>query len=463
MGNHHDRLRDVAMEGYPPTAVKLLEAALREDPEDAWLMLMLANAFTRMEDFARAEEMIQAAQRTGSHLWLVKWTRARLERRRDRSEEALKILYELLAEAPGDYYRHVEIAEVLIADKRHAQARPHLAEALKMRADGPRVHELAGLMAMGEDRLEDAEASLLRALRADPERSLSLALLAWIDYRKGRIVEAREHAWAALRIDPDDGTAQLALRCLVLNVARFRADGAPDELRTELPDERRIPDVTQLVPRIEDLGERVRQAFEAARPKPRVPRGWLERVALAFFPEARDAAYDLACRDARRALELTLEAARERAWVAAAQAAERFRTLMPALETASLLVAECRIRAGDENGAHAVLRAFERTPHATTRTLRQRAHMLIRTANFQGAQQKLEYWLTCQPEAARAMGLMAIVRCSLGSAHEALTWADRALAVDPQDPAAQLVVWFLRPPARPLMSVQSVAFVVPKV
>ena len=90
---------------------------------------------------------------------------------------------------------------------------PDLAEsffrrALAMAPDDARAHHLLGLALLVMQRYSEARDEFAVAVRLDPRNSDALATLAYCEQRLGSIDEARQHAAAALALDPSQSVAR---------------------------------------------------------------------------------------------------------------------------------------------------------------------------------------------------------------------------------------------------------------
>ena len=91
-------------------------------------------------------------------------------------------------------------------------AEPFFRHAVQMRPDLAAARQQFGLNLLVLGRFDEAGRELAEASRLDPRDADSLSHLAYCEYKLGRPAEAREHALAALALNPDDALArQLAV------------------------------------------------------------------------------------------------------------------------------------------------------------------------------------------------------------------------------------------------------------
>lgn len=348
-GDPYETVAWHALEGEAETGRKLAIAALKNDPANPWLHVLLANALARLQRGDEAHETLAQAVRLGCAERLARWTAARIERKAGDSKKAVPILRSLLADQPDSAPRYFELGELLFAHGNRSEALKLLRKAVSLEPDMARAWYVLGLIAVDEKDLGAAEAHFRKCLTLDLTMVQALGFVAFIHYQRGQIGEARRRAWETLCINPAEKTALLTLRCLVLNLVRFEPS-SPGALKDP----------------------------EDPRPPP-------ERHRLA---EGLD---------------------------------------------------DSRV-------------AADRRPFKDPRPLARQALQHLRDGQIHEARDVLARALRRDPGHARSIGLLAIVTCSLGTDREALELADKALASDPQDPAARLVCWFLRPVHKPLVS-----------
>jgi tetratricopeptide (TPR) repeat protein len=156
-------------------------------------------------------------------------------------EEVLRLTDAILAERPGDDAAHELRARSLLALGRTDEAERHAADAVRLDPDEIRYRELMAEVLSAEGAHRDAATEYARLARDDPRQR------AWILAEAGERLDAdqagraAEAARRAVRLNPADGDAQLALaRALLLagdargalRAASAAAELRPGDLRT---------------------------------------------------------------------------------------------------------------------------------------------------------------------------------------------------------------------------------------
>lgn len=150
-------------------------------------------------------------------------------------EEVLRLTDAILAERPGDDAAHEMRARALLALGRTDEAERHAADAVRLDPDEIRYRELMAEVLSAEGAHRDAATEYARLARDDPRQR------AWILAEAGERLDAdqagraAEAARRAVRLNPADADAQLALaRALLLAgdaPGALRAASAAAELR----------------------------------------------------------------------------------------------------------------------------------------------------------------------------------------------------------------------------------------
>lgn len=149
--------------------------------------------------------------------------------------EVLRLTDAILAERPGDDAAHELRARALLAVGRVEEAERHAADAVRLDPDEIRYRELMAEVLSAEGAHRDAATEYARLARDDPRQR------AWILAEAGERLDAdqagraAEAARRAVRLNPADADAQLALaRALLLSgdaSGALRAATAARELR----------------------------------------------------------------------------------------------------------------------------------------------------------------------------------------------------------------------------------------
>ena len=123
----------------------------------------------------------------------------------------------------------LERAATAVSGPRPEDAQPHIQWLLEEASEVPVTHELAGRYHLARRQYHDAEQALSRALKLGVEgleRARVLALLGTAQLHNGRNLEAEVSLSKALRENPDERTALLHSAVLMLNQRNFVATHA---------------------------------------------------------------------------------------------------------------------------------------------------------------------------------------------------------------------------------------------
>jgi predicted Zn-dependent protease len=150
-------------------------------------------------------------------------------------DEVLRLTDAILAERPGDDAAHEMRARALLALGRAEEAQRHAADAVRLDPEEIRYRELMAEVLAAEGAHHDAAVEYGRLARNDPRQR------AWILAEAGERLDAdeakraAEAARRAVRLDPTDFDAQLALARALLRdgdpAGGLRAATAASELR----------------------------------------------------------------------------------------------------------------------------------------------------------------------------------------------------------------------------------------
>ncbi len=132
---------------------------------------------------------------------------AEILRRAGDAEGAEALLREWVKSEPGSADARFRLGAFLEREKRYPEADAELRESIRLRPEfGDALNYLGYSLADRNERLDEAESLIKRALGADPGNGAFLDSLGWVCFRKGRYAEAREHLERAVREYPNDGT-----------------------------------------------------------------------------------------------------------------------------------------------------------------------------------------------------------------------------------------------------------------
>jgi tetratricopeptide (TPR) repeat protein len=205
-----------AEKGFSPNAEANLERVLKENPDDAEVLLGLAEGYAQSERWASADryytrllelqpERIDLLLRRGQvRLASVTMTKERLPGASDDFREVLR-------RSPDHYEARLGLAHCLVSDARMADAEQELLRCQEL-APG-RVEPLVGLAACAiENRAWDrAETLLQQALRLDAKSTYVLGMLGDLRLRQQQFERAAPYFQQVLDREPRNKAARLKL------------------------------------------------------------------------------------------------------------------------------------------------------------------------------------------------------------------------------------------------------------
>lgn len=195
-----DLARRQMMRGETRGAIETLRRLLGTEPTSADGHALLSICLVDEKRLAAAEHEAKEALslEPESTLGRLALASVHLGRHRPRAAEAL--YRELLAD--GAQPRALRgLARALDQQRKHAEARRALDEALAIEPEDVDTLVLRGVFDLRDRRFTEAEASADEALTLEPEHAGALILKGHLLLQRGKVEEAREHAVWALRTD----------------------------------------------------------------------------------------------------------------------------------------------------------------------------------------------------------------------------------------------------------------------
>jgi tetratricopeptide (TPR) repeat protein len=121
---------------------------------------------------------------------------------------------------PDNYYAHNGLGLELARQGRHAEAKAHFAEAVRLAPGFPNGHNNLGQALAGENRLDEALAEFRTALALNPDYPQAHTNLGNALLKARRPQEAVLHFTEAIRVDPDSADARTNLGSALLEASR---------------------------------------------------------------------------------------------------------------------------------------------------------------------------------------------------------------------------------------------------
>jgi tetratricopeptide (TPR) repeat protein len=126
-----------------------------------------------------------------------------------RLEEAL----EQVLSAPEGNYREYSLALLYSIQDNHLEAAQHFSALARRIPSRAEFHYYAGYHMLFMGRVAEAVAALHQAVQAEPDHSMSWGLLGYLDFQKGRWMEAAEYFRQARQADPSNPFFALRWAC----------------------------------------------------------------------------------------------------------------------------------------------------------------------------------------------------------------------------------------------------------
>lgn len=190
--------------GDAADAIPDLRAALRDQPKSIVLQRTLARAYVAKGESALAEEALRSvldAQTTDPG---AKIDLAQILLQTDRPAQAVTLLEKTAEKVPQDPQVRVALINAYLADRDIARARTAAEDLKKLHPDFAEGYQLAGRIARDENRLDDAEKDLERALELKPGSVDILTSLTRSSLDRGRAAIAIARLQRVREKDPNN-------------------------------------------------------------------------------------------------------------------------------------------------------------------------------------------------------------------------------------------------------------------
>jgi len=210
---------NIALERQDPaSAIADLRAVLRDKPGAVGILRTLARAHVANNELALAEETLRSARESAPADVDVRIELAQLLNRSGRAEQAVALLEETVNAAPTNVTAREVLVRGYIASRDFDAAR-RAAEDLKLTAPTLAVGPyLAGLIAHGQKRYDDAQRELEKALQLQPTAMDALTALTRLEVERGRTSSAVARLNAAAEADAQNPMPRNTLGELYLTI-----------------------------------------------------------------------------------------------------------------------------------------------------------------------------------------------------------------------------------------------------
>ncbi|MEO8590596.1 MAG: tetratricopeptide repeat protein [Flavobacteriales bacterium] len=197
--------------GQVAKAMELYLACLKLDPQNAAAMFELAKLYHGSQNFPAALDLAKRSVATDKENIWYRFLLADLYQQNSNMDEAADVYRGIIAKWPDRYEVYVDLANALAYGGK-------VSEALKVYGD---LEKRFGLnddlimqefgMLMGNERVDEAEQLILRAIAAYPQEPQYQGLLAEVYDHRGEQDKAREQYKKALEMDPSNSMLRIAL------------------------------------------------------------------------------------------------------------------------------------------------------------------------------------------------------------------------------------------------------------
>jgi tetratricopeptide (TPR) repeat protein len=188
----------------PTGAIGDLRAVLRDQPNSVTLQRTLAAAYLAKGQPALAEEALRAAMKAAPNDAAVQVELAQLLARTDRAAQGVTLLEETAKRLPDDAAVREGLVRAYIAAGNLQGARAAAEELKTRQPQSAAGFYYAGLVAVQEKRLDEAQSNFESALKLQPRRVDVLTSLARVEVSRGASAAAISRVRAALEQDPQN-------------------------------------------------------------------------------------------------------------------------------------------------------------------------------------------------------------------------------------------------------------------
>ena len=170
----------------PADAIVDLRTVLHDQPKSVVLLRTLARAYLAKNEPALAEEALRSAMDAAPRDVELNVELAQFLVQTDRALEAVTLLEETARNTPDDPKVREALVHAYIAERDLGAARAAAEELKRLRPDYAEGYYLAGLVAHDDNRLDDSEKNLVRALELQPASLDILTSLTQFSLERGR-------------------------------------------------------------------------------------------------------------------------------------------------------------------------------------------------------------------------------------------------------------------------------------
>jgi Flp pilus assembly protein TadD len=204
------------------SAIADLRAVLRDQPQEPGVRRLLARAFAENGQPLLAEESYRAALAVPPTDPSLTLELAQLLLSTHRAKDAVTLLEGAVHDAPQDVALREQLTRAYLAAGDFAAARVSAEDVKTLQPNSPSGYMLAAAAAQGQNRLDDAQRELQRALVLDPGAIDAVTALARLEVSRGQVDTAIKLVKSFAERSPADPNAQNLLGELYM--AQKRSD-----------------------------------------------------------------------------------------------------------------------------------------------------------------------------------------------------------------------------------------------
>ena len=192
-------------------ASDLLQELLTTDPNNVFVMAMLAEVKVHSGEFSTAEHHIDQAIGMAPDLDQLHFIRAQVMLQTDRADDAEAELKTAASINPAQPQYFAFWSHVKLSRKKYGEALELAEKALELDAQNILAINARSTALLKLNRKEESFAAIQGALREDPNNAFTHANYGWSELEKGDHRRALKHFQESLKIDPSNEYAQAGM------------------------------------------------------------------------------------------------------------------------------------------------------------------------------------------------------------------------------------------------------------
>lgn len=189
-------------------AEKLLNNALSTDPNDIYVLTLLAETNIHLENYEKADSLVDSAigiSPDSPHLFYIK---ARIFLQKDKYKDAEFYVKKAIELDPEDADYFALLSAIKLDEKEYSEALDISETALELDSENILALNIRSKSLLKLDRKEESFQTIEGALREDPNNAFTHANYGWSLLEKGDHTKSLEHFKESLKNDPNDEFAK---------------------------------------------------------------------------------------------------------------------------------------------------------------------------------------------------------------------------------------------------------------